>query len=201
MIGLLLGIPKLREKSFRESLVVPYRLLYVICVSTLAGDLPSWFQVSGQEHEVTRFLIIYSILALVTFFGIFTVLIEYHYFPFGRGFLLFILVYFNIVVLFYKYYRTAVFTGRMQNFYNRYFYASLTFVAMTAINSVVHRFVQNGMKADYNLELENNPEFKEQEAERMKNEKKAAMQSGHENKHLRLLTNILTDIKFPEIMK
>lgn len=75
------------------------------------------------------------------------------------------------------------------------------FMIIAIVNAMIHSLVQNGMKADYDKEIETNEEFKQEEMARRTAESEGVMLSTSEDEAVRLTSNILEEFQFPEFMR
>lgn len=137
-------------------------------------------------------------MALLCFFALF---MEYHFFPFGRGWLIWCILYFKTLVILWTRLRTAIFERQAGYFGARLYLGFIGFMIIAMINAVIHSLVQNGMKADYDLEIETNEKFKQEEIVRRNAERDSVMLSTSEDEAVRLTSNILEEFRFPGFMR
>lgn len=83
---------------------------------------------------------------------------EYHYYPVGRGWLLFFLFYSKLGILLWSNLKEEIFKGKAIFYIWRLFRGSVGFFLLGGITAVGHNLVQNGLKADYLAEHERLPE-------------------------------------------
>ena len=166
LLGILLTIPKIRTSKAAGTLVLIYRISFLVSFTNIFGNItgvdndnlilsrywvdrpettPEQMQLYVNLENIGEWLWVVVLIA-----GSFFAIVEYHYFPIGRGWLLFWIFYFKLGVLLWNYLRDSIFTTGALTYFRRLGSGSVGFFVLGGLTHIGHSIVQIGLRHDYN---------------------------------------------------
>lgn len=196
----MIQIPKLRAKKFIGQVRTIYRAFFLFVFCTQCANIidnfqddrkgdPSEFATMGKEPV---FILSWVCNCVVIVFLVMTMICEYHYLPFGRGWLLFFLWFFKTVVVFWDKLKNCFYRGSHGGMFVLFMYGNILFAFLCTVTQITYQMVQTGLKNWYK---DNEKTYRMSNLIKDAENARVTMLEHSKDFDIKVTKNILTDFK------